>query len=295
MASEGYELLSLFMRYIFIGLGVLILLRAFRWMRKDSRAYKKQIRALPDAGLVGEMVNLQTGKSQPLPREGIIGSARNCDIRIKGAGVARKHALFAFEEGKGMKITPVRRAIVFLAGVELRGSAHALHGTQLQVGDAMLRVRLFTGLNVPHPAQFQMDLPEQPDMDDDTPWDASALPVSYMSPFAPPQEEDEYPNLQQPFMPLQPEYAELPVEENIPAPPAQNPVWQNFENDSENNAEWMQPNGSYAACPPDAWQRQPAFAQTPYPPMGIQAEEDGEDEALPYQSPVVRRRRRSRQ
>ena len=128
MVSEGYELLSLFMRYIFIGLGVLILFRAYRWMRKDSRAYKKQMRALPDAGLGGEVVDLQSGKSQPLPREGWMGSSRNCDIRIKGAGVQRRHVRFAFEEGKGLKITAVR-GLLFLAGVEVRSSAHALHGT----------------------------------------------------------------------------------------------------------------------------------------------------------------------
>ena len=265
-------------------------------MRKDSRAYKKQIRALPDAGLVGEMVDLQSGKGQPLPREGIIGSSRNCDIRVKGAGVARKHAQFAFEEGKGMKITPMRRAIVFLAGVELRGSAHALHGTQLQVGDAMLRVRLFTGLNVPQPAQFQMDLPEQTEMDEDTPWDASAMPFSYMPPFGAMQEDEEsYPNFQQPFMQPQMEYVEAPVDPNAPAPYAQNPAWMNQENHSENEAEWMQQNNPYAAYPPQNWQNESPYVPQPQQPIMAMPEEDGEDEALPYQSPVVRRRRRSRQ
>lgn len=293
MISEGYELLSLFMRYVFIGLGILILWQAYRWMRKDSRAYKKQMRALPDAGLVGEIVDLNSGKSQPLPREGMIGSSRACDIRIKSPGVLRRHAMFAFEEGKGLKVTPRRGAVVLMAGVELRSSAHALHGTHLQLGDALLRVRLFAGLKVPQAAQFQMDLTEQET--EDAPWDEDAMPAAFSQPFAPAEEYTPvYPPVQQPYGMPYPPYEEEPQE--IPAQPQGMPYAENMAYPDQ-YAENGPMNGPYAPYSQESMQQgmpemQPMQAyQGEYPPA---QEEEGEDEALPYQSPVNRRRRRSR-
>lgn len=179
MDSEAYELLALLMRYVFVAIGAIILWRAYRWMRRDARQYKKEMRSLPDAGLVGEIVNLRTGKSQPLPREGVIGSSRACDIRIKENGVARRHALFAFEDGKGLRITPHLGNHLFMEGVELKGPAHALHGTQLQLGDAVLRVRLFAGLKMPHPMQFQADALDGAEPQTAEAWENDTVP----SPF----------------------------------------------------------------------------------------------------------------
>jgi len=154
MSGEAYELLALLMRYVFVVIGALIVFRAARWMLRDARAYQKEIKTLPDAGLVGEMVDLTTDRAQPLPREGTIGSSRDCDIRVKGPNVLRHHARFEFEEGKGLKIIPSRRGLTVLSGVEIRKPAYALHGTQLTIGNHVLRVRLFAGLNVPLPARY---------------------------------------------------------------------------------------------------------------------------------------------
>lgn len=154
MSPQAYELISMLMRYIFVLIGLMIVWRSFRWLRRDARAYRKEMRSLPDAGLVGEMVNLATGEAQPLPREGVIGASRECDIRLKGPGIERSHARFEFEDGKGLKIIPLRRAAVLLNGDALRGPGYALHGTQLELGGIPLRVRLFAGLNVPYPAPF---------------------------------------------------------------------------------------------------------------------------------------------
>ena len=155
MSPQAYELLTMLMRYVFVFIGLMIVWRSLRWLRRDARAYRKELRSLPDAGLVGEMVNLNTGEAQPLPREGVIGSSRECDIRLKGQGVMRNHARFEFEDGKGLKIIPLRRASTLLNGTPLHGSAgYALHGTQLQAGAVPLRVRLFAGLKVPYPVSF---------------------------------------------------------------------------------------------------------------------------------------------
>lgn len=161
MSTDAYELLAMLMRYVFIVLGGLILLRALRQMRKDARAHKKELKQLPDAGLIGEVVDLDTGKSQPLPREGIMGSGGGCDIRLRRRKVRRQHALFAFVEGKGLRIRPHLGSQVFMENVEIKAAAYALHGTQVQLGDAHIRIRLFAGLNVPNPAAFRPDV-QQP-------------------------------------------------------------------------------------------------------------------------------------
>lgn len=154
MAASAYELLAMLMRYVFVLLGALIVWRSFRWMSRDARAYRQEMRTLPDAGLVGEIVNLATGEGQPLPREGTIGSSWDSDIRIKDSQALRTHARFEFEEGKGLKVIPARRAYMLLSGQELRGPGYCLHGTPLQIGNTTLRVRLFAGLKVPSPVEY---------------------------------------------------------------------------------------------------------------------------------------------
>lgn len=153
----GYEIFALFMRYVFVALGALMLLRAFRWLQKDARAYRKEIKSLPDAGLVGEMVDMQTGKSYPLPREGVLGAGRSCDIRIKDGLLASRHLSFLFVEGKGLLIRPLGRKNVLLDGEMVVGQGFALHGTRLEAGGLMLRVRLFAGLHVPRRVLYQED------------------------------------------------------------------------------------------------------------------------------------------
>ena len=154
MSPQAYELISMLMRYVFVFIGLMIVWRSLRWLRRDARAYQKELRSLPDAGLVGELVNLATGEAQPLPREGMMGSSRECDIRLKGPGIQRNHARFEFEDGNGLKIIPLRRASMLLNGAPLHGSGYALHGTQLQTGNIPLRVRLFAGLKVPYPVAY---------------------------------------------------------------------------------------------------------------------------------------------
>ena len=150
MAGTGYEIFALLMRYVFVALGALILLRALFWLRKDARAWHKEIKNLPDAGLVGELRDMQSDQSYPLPREGVLGKKHSCDIRIKGHLMPGKALTFLFVEGKGLAITPLGGQNVYLDGEAVRGSkGYALHGTQLEVGGTVLKVRLFAGLKVP--------------------------------------------------------------------------------------------------------------------------------------------------
>ena len=58
MKDEWYTVIALGMRYWFALLGVLIVWRAFHWLRRDRREKHRRLRQLPDAGMVGEFVSL---------------------------------------------------------------------------------------------------------------------------------------------------------------------------------------------------------------------------------------------
>lgn len=194
MDSHAYQLLSLGARYLFVFGIFMIVLRAGLILLSEHRRRKKRLRSLPDAGMVGEMCDIDSGKSYPLPREGVLGSGRGCDIRIRG--LKRRHANFAFVDGKGLLITPCHhRSTLLLDGQSIRKGGYALHGAIMQAGEYQLRIRLFAGLKVPRKAQYAENW--QPAYDEDL--------------YAP---EEVF------FTPVQPEYIPYPVE---PAPCAQSP------------------------------------------------------------------------
>lgn len=147
MAPEVYELVAMGMRYWFVFLGALIAISCWRWLRADSRAYQDALSLLPDAGLVGELVDMATGENIPLPREGTLGSGSACDMRVEG--LRKREVSLEFEEGKGVKVIPLRGSHpVTLDGAPARNGS-ALHGTRIAIGDRRFRVRLFAGLDVP--------------------------------------------------------------------------------------------------------------------------------------------------
>jgi hypothetical protein len=99
--SEGlYELIALAARYVFAALMVLIVLRAWRITIIDSRRASMLRRMSPQTGLSGELLVLdgegkaRRGMRYPVIREGMIGSFRRSDIRIRHASIRRKHAYF---------------------------------------------------------------------------------------------------------------------------------------------------------------------------------------------------------
>ena len=274
MSSEAYELLSMLMRYVFVLIGMLIVWRSYRWLRRDAKAYKKEMRSLPDAGLVGEIVNLKTGEAQPLPREGTIGSSRDCDIRVKESGVKRQHARFEFEDGKGLKIIPVRRSAMLLSGVEMNGPGHALHGTQLQIGNTLLRVRLFAGLKVPKPLAYPAP-------------DAVLSSDVCLEPWEGPEEQGPvFPdysmvtnNQNEDFVP----YSAASIPQGAPIDPEK--LDGGFTDDEQMTWQYAYSQDELrGAMQAQQWQQNQPAGQVP----------DTEEEGIPYQSPVPRRRRRRR-
>ncbi len=159
MSAETYELLSQGLRYWFVFLGLTIVIRSYRWGIQDHRMIKRALKALPDSGLIGEVVNLTTGESLPLPREGIMGSSRSSDVYFPG--IRKSELEFMFVDGQGLHIIPIHRSHqILLQNEPLGKDGYALHGSRVNLPGYSLRVRLFAGLNLPQQAYSGMLMQE---------------------------------------------------------------------------------------------------------------------------------------
>lgn len=175
--DEIYEVIALAMRYWFVFLGVLIVWRSFSWLRKDRRARHKKLKKLPDAGMIGELAvlhgsdELPEGTIIPMPYEGTLGFVRSCDIAVPVDQVAGCHLDFSFQPHLGLLLYLRRGQRCLVDGTELTcrskpRSLPMLHGSTLQVGDAVLQLRLFAELDAMSPRtavkQKHAETPPQP-------------------------------------------------------------------------------------------------------------------------------------
>ena len=216
------------MRYFFTFLGAMIVWRSFSWLRKDRRQKHRRLKQLPDAGTIGIFTvvqgskQLKPGKMIPVPHEGVLGYLRTCDVVVPVDDVATMHLDFIFEDGKGLFIHPRRGCEAVVDGVPLvsrrDSQRHPMqHGSLLEIGQAVLQLGVFAGLNVQE-AYFAPTIPAE-----------EYTPDAYMPdppPYAPPQP------WQSPRPPLYPPY----VQENQPysAPvntPRETP-WQGGDDDA---------------------------------------------------------------
>lgn len=159
MAPLDYEILSKLMSGVFTLLGVMIVWRTFSWLRKDRRLTHQRLKALPDAGTIGILTVLQgsseleEGTMIPVPWEGVLGFVRSCDVVVPVDDVVAQHLDFTFRNGKGLYIYPRRGCPVAVDGVTLdsRADSHRYpmqHGSILCVGEAVLQLGVFAGLDV---------------------------------------------------------------------------------------------------------------------------------------------------
>ena len=104
MAQNLYEILALGARYVFAGLMLLIVLRAWRITLVDSRRASTLRHLSPETGISGELLVLEgdekarRGMRYPVIREGMIGSSRRADIRVRHSSIRRRHAYFQLTE-----------------------------------------------------------------------------------------------------------------------------------------------------------------------------------------------------
>ena len=194
MSSDLFEVLSLAARYLFTLLGVLIVLRSFSWLLIDHREKHRRLRSLPDAGCVGELVvlsgspELPEGTLIPVPWEGVLGSVRSCDLVIPCPGVRKRHLSFSFRPAWGLLLRPLSgcEASVNDTLLTCRSPAEEtplMSGGLLRVGSALLRLRLFAGLDHAAPAAPAESSPDpgsvfRPEGQVPAGWNDGTLPVA---------------------------------------------------------------------------------------------------------------------
>lgn len=158
LSQELYEVLSLAARYLFTLLGVLIVLRAFLWQLSSRAEERGTRRRLRDSGCIGELVvitgnsSLPEGTVIPVPWEGSLGSVRSCDVPVPCQGIRRRHLWFSWEDGSGLRIQPLSGCEVMVDGIPLdcrswKKASPMIHGSFLQAGSALLRLRVFAALD----------------------------------------------------------------------------------------------------------------------------------------------------
>lgn len=240
MASLDFMILSKLMSYVFTFLGVMIVWRTFSWLRKDRRNTHRRIKALPDAGTIGILTveqgsrQLKPGEMIPVPHEGVLGYLRTCDVVVPVDDVATVHLDFAFADGKGLYIYPRRGCEAMVDGILLSSRQESRqypmqHGSVLEIGQAVLRLGVFAGLDVkeaqPVPYNPEEEIPQGEAYVPQMP-DAYYPPQPY--PPQPYQQSGPYAPVNPP---VQPPYGQAPY-----APPYQQPLnnpWQGGADDAQ--------------------------------------------------------------
>lgn len=152
MNESVYAVIAYVARYWFAALAVVIVWRAIVWTRKDSAQVSRAQEKLPDAGYIGEWAvvasdarAMPTGTVLRASRDGWLGSARGCDVRLRNAGVPAKAARFYLRED-GLHVLPQRRGTIVVDGEQVKKEAVLRHGATLTVGGVTMQLRLFAGI-----------------------------------------------------------------------------------------------------------------------------------------------------
>jgi len=211
VSPEIYKVISTASRYLFAFFALMLLLFAFAWLYDERRKRRERFRYLPEAGNIGEMVVI-SGSDQlpvdtwfPVPREGILGSLRSCDLVVPCPGVRARHLSFFWQDGTGLVIKPYPGCETFVDGVSLISADKSempvmLHGSCLHVGSVVLRLQLLSALehtNRPFPVSApaseyadgiaaQQPLPYAPFPQESVPPFSDASDPEYMPPSCPP-------------------------------------------------------------------------------------------------------------
>ena len=197
VSPEIWNVLFLLSRWLFVILAVVILLSALGWLASDRRTRKERLRALPGAGTVGELVVLSGSERLPaqtwfpVPREGVLGSVRSCDLVVPGTGIRSCHLDFRWQDGVGLLLYPRSGCEAWVNGVPLNCRSDAFscpmtHGMCLQVGEVILQLQLFAAMDhtvrPPQPVSAEMPVPPAAAM----PWPVSPEPAAWPAPDAVP-------------------------------------------------------------------------------------------------------------
>ncbi len=237
VSPEIYNVLSLASRWLFAFFALMLLIFALSWHHSDRKRRRERFKNLPGAGTVGEFIVL-SGSNElppdtwfPVPREGVLGALRSCDLVVPCPGVRAQHLDFSWQDGIGLLIRPRVGCEALADGIPvsrrgINADTPLLHGSVLQIGSAVLRLQLYSALShtnrtflsqVPSPVQgydagspafpapVQMPAPAASSF---TASSVSAQPVSDQS--ACPQ------SLPEPYLPASEQYQSVPDQSGMP-------------------------------------------------------------------------------
>lgn len=157
VSRDLFEVLSLAARWVFAFWALLLALRSLLALLAASRDRRNAVKNLPGSGTVGELVvisgspELREETWLPVPREGVLGSVRTCDLVVPCPGVRKHHLDFSWQDGAGLLLRPRSGCEALVNGVPLDcrsdpRSAPLTHGSVLTVGSAVLRMMVFAAL-----------------------------------------------------------------------------------------------------------------------------------------------------
>ena len=164
MNGDLYELISMAMRYVFAALMALIVIRAWRITLVDSRRAASLRKLSPETGLCGEFLvvrghgKAREGMRYPVIREGLIGSASKCDVRLRSPSVRRGHASFELTS-HGLLVQGYGDAKIYDAQGAARTRLYLNDGARITFGSVELMLILNEAVAEP------IDQPES-DLDD---------------------------------------------------------------------------------------------------------------------------------
>lgn len=146
---------------------LLIVVRAWKITIVDSRRAASLRRLSPETGVCGEFLVVQghgrakDGMRYPVIREGLIGSSRNADIRLRSSSVRRVHAFFELTP-KGLRLRAQRGARLFNARGNARRELLLGDGSHITIGQVELLLILTEAVDAPAETQDEglFDVPD---------------------------------------------------------------------------------------------------------------------------------------
>ena len=231
ISSSVYEIIALAARYFFTAIMLLIVARAWKITIVDSRRAASLRRLSPETGVCGEFLVVQghgrakDGMRYPVIREGLIGSSRKADIRLRSSSVRRVHAFFELTP-KGLRLRAQRGARLFNARGNARRELLLGDGSRVTIGEVELLLILTEAVDAPVETQDAglFDVPDDSPIRAPRPESRRAAPAepeaAQAAPEAGPGEPKASPFRRPDFAPA-PETLHLRRPDSAPAPETQ--------------------------------------------------------------------------
>jgi len=238
MNGNLYELIAIGARYLFAAIMVIIVIRAWKITIIDSRRAGRLRRLSPETGVCGEFLvmtgsgKVRDGMRFPVIREGLIGSSRKADIRLRSRDIHRTHAFFELTPS-GLRLRAQGRSRMYNVKGEAKKEIVLPDGGMITFGEVELMLVLTeaaAAASVPEREEL-FDIPDDSDVFTRRPFvtsDYDDEPVEDCdsgspSPYAPPRDsgrvfhEDVSPGTPESYEELIPEDPDDLFMENSPA------------------------------------------------------------------------------